>query len=117
MTTTPTTSLPEPYNRIQPVNNAQLAELMATQALTVLDVRTPEEWQTLGMIPMAVGIPIQELVARLGELDKTQPIAVICEHGIRSWDSACYLAQQGFTTIYNHSEGMSVWDGPRHFPE
>ncbi len=110
------TDLPPPYNAIKHINNAQLQALLDAGNTVVLDVRTPMEWQALGAIPGATLLPIQELMARLGELDKSAPTAVICEHGVRSWDAAFYLAQQGFATVYNHTEGMHAWDGPRETP-
>ncbi len=106
----PTTS-PKP---VTPMANAELQALMDnTPELVVLDVRTPVEYSHLGHIPNATLIPIQELMERVGELDKSKPTAVICEHGVRSTDASYWMSQQGFDTLYNLVQGMAHWQGTR----
>lgn len=100
-----------------PCDNTELEALMANEpALLVLDVRNGWECAELGMIDGALNIPIQQLQARLTELDPERPTVVICEHGVRSQHACAFLEAQGFKTLYNHTHGMSDWDGPRVFP-
>lgn len=47
--------------------------------------------------------------ARVGELDKDGAIVVICHHGGRSFQVAMFLAQQGFTRLYNLNGGVDGW--------
>lgn len=85
----------------------------------VLDVREPWELQTasvkalpdfesLGGLEM-LAMPMQTIPARLGELDKTRPIACLCHHGMRSQSVAAFLTQQGFETVANITGGISAW--------
>lgn len=45
------------------------------------------------------------------ELDKTQPLVLICNSGNRSVEAAKMFAELGFTTIYNLENGIEAWDG------
>lgn len=100
----------------QYLSNPQLKALMQdTPNLRILDVRTPEEFEGLGHIPSAMLIPIHELPQRLSELKPEQKTVVICEHGVRSEYACQFLQAQGFQALYNLTEGMAAWDGPRDF--
>ena len=57
-------------------------------SIVVLDVRAPSEFES-GHIPGSMLIPLQELEDRVREVPNSgTPIAVVCEHGLRSV-SAC----------------------------
>jgi rhodanese-related sulfurtransferase/DNA-directed RNA polymerase subunit RPC12/RpoP len=84
----------------------------------LLDVRTPAEFEgraeaKYGRLSNAVNIPIQELSARIKELDawKDKQIVVYCSHSHRSPRASYMLSQNGFTKVTNMSGGMSVWSG------
>ena len=67
--------------------------------LLILDVRTPAELTgSLGKIDGVINIPVQELVARMGELEKykDKDIAVICRTGNRSGTATRILREQGY---------------------
>lgn len=83
-------------------------ELMDQKKVTVLDVRTPEEFQA-GHIPGATLIPVQELEGRLGELKKDRSYLVVCRSGNRSVQASEILTGKGFSKIYNLTEGMNAW--------
>lgn len=74
----------------------------------LLDVRTTEEYVT-GRIPGAVNIPLQELPARIDDLPHDRPIVVVCGHGMRSLMAVEFLAEQGFSELYNLVEGTAHW--------
>lgn len=101
---------------IPQLSNEKLNVWLSKPDHIILDVRTPVEWQQLGMIPGATGIPIQALMERAAELPKDAYIAVICEHGVRSMAAAEWLLHEGYTHVANHTYGMSAWDGERTFP-
>lgn len=74
----------------------------------LLDVRTPEELTgQLAKIESAISIPLQELDARMNELDKykSKEIYVICRSGRRSEAASGMLKQKGFNAI-NVTGGM-----------
>jgi rhodanese-related sulfurtransferase len=94
------------------LTNQQLTQLQAdTPNLVVLDVRTPDEYTGLGHIPQAQLFPLHQLPAMVGQLQADAPTVLICQHGVRSMNATLWLQQQGFTQLYNLTNGMSQWDG------
>lgn len=77
------------------------------QRLQIIDVREPEEWAR-GHIEGAHHIPMNDVPARLGEIDRERPVVTVCRSGARSGQVAAYLAQAGFT-VHNMDGGMSTW--------
>ena len=73
----------------------------------VVDVREADEVAS-GMIAGARHIPLAQLPARLGELDKTRPVVAVCRSGRRSAAAADQLAAAGFTS-YTMTGGMLDW--------
>ncbi len=81
-------------------------------SVVLLDVRTPEEYAgELGHLRGSILIPVQELAARVGELDahKGKEILVYCRTGRRSLTAADILQKNGFTPI-NVEGGMVEWN-------
>jgi sulfur dioxygenase len=82
------------------------------RVVQVLDVREPEETAgPLGRIPGAVLIPLGELGARKGELDKNRPVVAVCRAGGRSAQATIILQQAGFAKVANLPGGMLRWRG------
>ncbi|MBI5885906.1 MAG: hypothetical protein HZB85_04905 [Deltaproteobacteria bacterium] len=55
------------------------ARLEKGEALTILDVRNPFDYQNSGVkLPGAVRIPLDELEARAGELDPAREVVAYC---------------------------------------
>jgi len=78
----------------------------------VLDVREPGELRAASIRPEGfelVAIPMNEIPARLGELDAGRPIACLCHHGARSQRVAMFLAGNGFGTVANIAGGIDAW--------
>lgn len=84
------------------------ARLDAGDAPIVLDVREPEE-VALARFPGALHVPMQDVPARLGELDPQQEVVVVCHHGMRSAHVAGFLEAQGFTRVLNLTGGIDAW--------
>ena len=74
----------------------------------ILDVREPWETQLAG-IDDALNIPMQMIPDALKTLPADQDILCLCHHGIRSRHVAVWLAQQGFSKLYNIKGGISAW--------
>jgi glyoxylase-like metal-dependent hydrolase (beta-lactamase superfamily II) len=87
------------------VLKAQLAESVAP---TVLDVRTPGEWEA-GHIEGAVHIPIAELNQRLTEVPDG-PLAVICGSGYRSAIACSLLLRNGRRDILDVPGGWKAYN-------
>jgi adenylyltransferase/sulfurtransferase len=87
------------------------ARIVEGDSLVLLDVREPVELQVSGWLAGMTHIPIMDLPQRFGELDREKEIVVYCAHGIRSWDVACYLAEQGFQNVASLDGGLAAWQG------
>ncbi|MDI1321744.1 MAG: rhodanese-like domain-containing protein [Algoriphagus sp.] len=76
----------------------------------ILDVRTPGE-VAQGYIANATIIDIydQNFINQLSKLPKDQEVYVYCASGVRSVQAAEILHQNGFTKVYNLSEGLMDW--------
>jgi rhodanese-related sulfurtransferase len=74
----------------------------------LVDVREPWEWQT-ARIEGAQHIPMREIPARAGELDKGRDVVAICHHGGRSQQVAMFLEKNGFAKIHNLQGGVDAW--------
>lgn len=74
----------------------------------LIDVRTADEY-SLGSIPGAINIPVDELRSRLSELPKNRPIVVTCAVGLRGYLAYRILIQHGYKDIRNLSGGYKTW--------
>jgi rhodanese-related sulfurtransferase len=84
---------------------ARAREMVGAGAL-LLDVRSPGELAG-GHNEGALNIPLDQLAARLGELDGSRGVVVYCRSGARSEMARGLLAQAGFQA---HNLGpMSAW--------
>jgi len=75
--------------------------------LILLDTRTPFEYMR-GHAEDFVNIPLDDLRERLGELDKTKKIYVMCQSGLRSYLATRILMQNGFNA-YNFAGGFRLY--------
>jgi rhodanese-related sulfurtransferase len=78
----------------------------------VLDVREQPELRAASVAPQGFGlvcIPMNEVPARLAELDPSQPVACLCHHGARSMRVAMFLAQNGWEKVANIAGGIDAW--------
>ena len=84
------------------------ARRVVAQGGLLLDVRTPEEFAD-GHLPSAMNIPVQELEARIGELErKDRPIVLYCRSGNRSSHAAGILKNAGYAAVHDLG-AMSRW--------
>jgi len=56
-----------------------------------------------------VQLSMNEIPARLAELDPQRPIACLCHHGARSQRVAQFLLQNGFENVVNIAGGIDAW--------
>lgn len=89
------------------VSGAQARKLVE-QGATLLDVRTPGEFES-GHIDGAVNLPIQQFGQRQAELAKLeQPIVVYCQSGGRSASALDALRDMGVKDVYDLG-GIGSW--------
>jgi len=84
------------------------AELSSGRKIELLDVREAWEFQT-ARIDGATLIPMGQIPARVGELDRDSEIVVICHHGGRSLQVAVFLERLGFSRVHNLAGGVDAW--------
>ena len=87
-------------------------------AFQVVDVRDADERSSLPLAgaPHAVAIPLNDLRARAGELDRSRPTVVACHSGLRSHIATRLLRELGFDAR-NLSGAASVRDLAFNRPE
>ncbi|GAH23664.1 unnamed protein product, partial [marine sediment metagenome] len=78
--------------------------------LVILDVRDTIEYN-LGHLYDSILIPLNDLEARIGELEdcKTSEIIIYCKSGYRSQQGSEILGEYGFTKVYNMIGGILAW--------
>lgn len=78
------------------------------KTFVLLDVREPEE---VAIVTLAdsTWIPMREIPQRIGELDPSIPVAVICHHGGRSERVAAFLTARGFVQAVNIEGGIDAY--------
>ena len=87
---------------------ADLESLPMDGSVTLLDTRTVGEYRR-GHIDGFLNIPVDDLRERLNELDRSKPIYVICQSGLRSYIASRILEGNGFAA-YNFSGGFRFYD-------
>lgn len=70
--------------------------LSCSERQLLLDVRNPGELKSIGAIPGALNIPLDELRHRLDELPKEKEILITCMVGLRGHVAYRMLANSGF---------------------
>ncbi|GAB6986464.1 rhodanese-like domain-containing protein [Nocardioides pyridinolyticus] len=73
----------------------------------LVDVREPAEYRD-GHVPGAVNIPMSQLTARLGELERDRAVYVVCASGNRSSAMTDVLTAAGYEAA-NVAGGTSAW--------
>lgn len=100
---------PDPARLVVP--EIQPADLIpqfdAGMASRMLDCREPAERQQV-RIPGSLHIPMNQIPARLAELDREKDWLVVCAHGNRSYSVAGYLIMQGFRAA-SLAGGVTDW--------
>ncbi len=81
-------------------------------SITLLDTRTPMEY-SMGHAKGFINIPVDELRERIDELDKSKPVYVICQSGLRSYIASRILVGNGFDA-YNFAGGFRFYDAVRN---
>ena len=80
---------------ISPMADFEDAETYDPASTTLLDVRTPREFER-GHLPGAVNIPVDALRDRLQELDPNKEVLEYCQVGVRAHTAQRILSQNGF---------------------
>jgi rhodanese-related sulfurtransferase len=84
--------------------------LDAGERLALIDVREPFEWDiaNLGQYG-ARQIPLAEVLARAGEIDRDVDVVIYCRSGSRSAGVVRQLRVRGFDRVLNLRGGLQAW--------
>ena len=84
-----------------------ISSLREREDVILLDTRTPFEYMR-GRADGFINIPLDDLRERVGELDKSKKIYVMCQSGLRSYLATRILMQNGFDA-YNFAGGFRLY--------
>ncbi|RDV23965.1 thiosulfate sulfurtransferase GlpE [Alteromonas aestuariivivens] len=76
--------------------------------LVVVDIRDPQSYASAHM-PDATNLNNDNFAAFLERTPRTQPVVVVCYHGVSSQQAAQVIAQQGFEQVYSMDGGFEAW--------
>ena len=91
---------------VSDVDPAEADRLVLAGAVMV-DVREDDEWEA-GHAPVAVHVPVGQVVDRMDELPADRTIVCMCRMGGRSGSVAAHLAGAGYD-VRNIAGGMQAW--------
>ena len=80
-----------------------------------LDVREDAELMAFS-VPGAIHIPLGQLRGRMTELDRSKTIVVLCAIGVRAYNAARILMQNGFESILVYPGGTKLYQAV-HYKE
>ena len=86
----------------------ELDKLPRDGSVTLLDTRTQGEYAR-GHVDGFINIPVDDLRENIDKLDKSKPVYVMCQSGLRSYISCRILAGEGFDG-YNFSGGYRFYE-------
>jgi len=88
----------------------QVTQMINRGKTTIVDVRSSEEFAA-GHLRDAKHIPLADLSARIGELDKskTRTVVMVCQTGARSDKAARQLQAAGFEDVHSLEGGLAAW--------
>ncbi len=95
--------------RLEPIELDELEELLADDAVELLDVREKDE-RDEGYIPGSRHIPYRLVRAYRDELENGRPVVTICSTGARAGVAASALAAEGVRVRPFLDGGMDDWE-------
>ena len=92
------------------VTPTQATLLINREDAQIIDVRGSDEYVG-GHLPDSRNIPLEQLEARAGELErfKSTPVILVCQTGSRSAGACKQLEKLGFTRVNNLESGIAGW--------
>ncbi len=74
----------------------------------LLDVRTPMEFE-MGTIPGAFNLELDRLRTLCDQMDRSRPVYLFCQVGLRGYLAERILSQHGFNDVHNLSGGFRIY--------
>lgn len=92
------------------VNTLEATQLINRKDALVLDVREQAEYAQSHILNSR-GLPLSQIEARIGDIEKfkDKPVIVYCATGSRSSAAAAAMRKHGFSNVVNLSGGFAAW--------
>lgn len=81
--------------------------MVASEGAQLVDVRQDFEWDA-GRIEEAIHVPLEQLPAATGKLDRDRPVVFQCRSGARSAMATAAFREAGFDA-FNLEGGLAAW--------
>jgi rhodanese-related sulfurtransferase len=93
------------------IDAIKLEELLKTEDIQLIDLRTLNELSSTGKIATAIHINFNgaDFKSQINQLDKEKPTIIYCASGKRSRKATSIMTEMGFKTIYDYTGGMNDW--------
>lgn len=90
------------------VDVAATAAAIEDPVVQVIDCREQNEWDAAHVEGTTL-MPLDTIPQRMSELDKNQPVIVVCRSGRRSLLAAQQMAAAGFSNVKSMNGGLIAW--------
>ncbi len=91
------------------IKNVDVNEMLVNgEEFLLIDARRADEYEA-GYVDPAVNIPLEEVIARMGEIDPATKTVVYCKSGIRSLIYTIALRLNGYSNVLSMSGGYVGW--------
>lgn len=95
--------------KMETIKSPELSGKLSDGSINVLDVREEAEF-SISAIPGSVNIPMNELEARINEIDKSkETIILVCKVGKRAYMAYLKLKELGFTNLKILEGGIAAY--------
>lgn len=98
------------FDAIEQLDPAALAQALADDAVTLVDVRAVHEYEA-AHIAGAHHAPLGRLAPRLADLATGKPLVLQCQGGARSAIAASLARLHGVPRVANLRGGIAAWEG------
>lgn len=95
-------------SNFQTISATDARTLLDTRPTQLIDIRDELSF-TQAHIEGSRRIDNDNIEAFIAEADRSQPLIVVCYHGISSQNAAQFMAAQGFSEVYSLSGGFEEW--------
>lgn len=82
----------------------------AARPALVIDVREPNEFETVRLESGVALVPMSRFAERWQELPKDRPLLIMCASGGRSAAATAHLVRNGYGDVANVAGGISEWE-------
>ena len=93
---------------VKSISAADAARMLGDGALTLVDVRPPEE-RAIASVRVPFSVLDGDAAAEVEAMPKDAPLAFLCHHGRRSQAAAEHFRRLGFTNVHNIDGGIDAW--------